>query len=271
MDDGKEGEGGSSAPSAPDFERVEYAPGSGGDGCQLCQAALVGSYYQVNGKVLCSGCRGRIEVGEGGLSRRERIIMATVYGGGAALIGSIVWYLVSRLTGMELVIIAIGIGVFIGQGVRKGSRARGGRGYQALAMILTYLSIVTSYVPAVVSGVMKQAEKTSAAASVGATGADSASGAANPAAASSPKPGAKKMNPLLAVAVLVAFVFGIAIAAPFLAGMSNFMGLIIIGIALYEAWKINRRVPLSVLGPFQLAPAAAGPDTPPGTAGPAVS
>ena len=264
MDDGKEGEGTPSAPPAPDFERVEYASGPGGNSCQLCQRTLAGSYYQVNGKVVCTECRGRIDAGDGGLSRRERVIMATVYGAGAALIGSVVWYVVSRITGMELGIIAIGIGLFVGQGVRKGSRARGGRGYQALAMLLTYLSIVTSYVPAVVSGIMKHSEKTPAAASAGGTGAptaESGSGAGKPSAATAPAPSAKQMNPLLAVVVLVALVFGIAIAAPFLAGASNFMGWIIIAIALYEAWKMNRRVPLSVLGPFQLAPAPAAAST----------
>jgi Zn-dependent protease len=165
MDDGKEGEGASSAPAAPDFERVEYASGPGGNRCQLCQGALAGSYYQVNGKVVCPDCRGRIDVAEGGLSRRERIIMASVYGTGAALVGSVVWYAVARLTGMEIGIIAIGIGLFVGRAVRKGSRARGGRGYQALAMILTYLSIVTSYVPAVVSGIIQHSDKNRPAAS----------------------------------------------------------------------------------------------------------
>ena len=48
-------------------------------------------------------------------------------------------------------------------------------------------------------------------------------------------------------------VLGLAFAAPFLGGTSNIMGILIIGIGLYEAWKINRRVPLS--GPFRFGPA----------------
>ena len=59
---------------------------------------------------------------------------------------------------------------------------------------------------------------------------------------------------------------GLAFAAPFLGGTSNIMGILIIGIGLYEAWKINRRVPLS--GPFRFGPAtpplvAAAPGGPP--------
>ena len=49
---------------------------------------------------------------------------------------------------------------------------------------------------------------------------------------------------------LGAFLFGIGVlllivcAAPFLAGIQNVIGIIIIGIGMYEAWKLNRRVPL---------------------------
>ena len=42
-------------------------------------------------------------------------------------------------------------------------------------------------------------------------------------------------------------------AAPFLGGFENIPGILIIGFALWEAWKMNRRVPLQVEGPFRLA------------------
>jgi hypothetical protein len=119
--------GGDLGGPAPSFDRVEYATGSGGSRCEACQGPLAGIYFQANGRVICTTCRGRIDVVDTSLPRRERVIMATIYGGGAALVGSLVWYLVARVTGMELGIIAIGIGLFVGHGVRKGSRARGGR------------------------------------------------------------------------------------------------------------------------------------------------
>jgi hypothetical protein len=58
-----------------------------------------------------------------------------------------------------------------------------------------------------------------------------------------------------AILLLAAIVFGIAFASPFLSGASNIIGILIIGIALYEAWKLNKRIP--VTGPFQFA---SGPD-----------
>jgi len=45
---------------------------------------------------------------------------------------------------------------------------------------------------------------------------------------------------------------GIAYVLPFLDVSSNLIGLFIIAIALYEAWKLTRALPLSVLGPFAI-------------------
>jgi hypothetical protein len=51
-------------------------------------------------------------------------------------------------------------------------------------------------------------------------------------------------------------VIGIAAAAPVLAGAQNIIGILIIGFALWEAWKLNRGVKLVFSGPFAMAPAA---------------
>jgi hypothetical protein len=59
---------------------------------------------------------------------------------------------------------------------------------------------------------------------------------------------------LLAVVVLIGFAYAI----PILIGFQSPIGLIIIGIALYEAWVINRRMRLTINGPFQIGQAAAG-------------
>jgi hypothetical protein len=54
---------------------------------------------------------------------------------------------------------------------------------------------------------------------------------------------------------LVALIL-IAAATPFIAGFENILGLIIIGFALFQAWKMNRRVPLVVNGPYAVGRAA---------------
>jgi hypothetical protein len=52
--------------------------------------------------------------------------------------------------------------------------------------------------------------------------------------------------------------FALSLAAPFLGGAQNAIGLLIIGFALWEAGKLNRRRQLAITGPYQLgtAPAA---------------
>jgi hypothetical protein len=38
-------------------------------------------------------------------------------------------------------------------------------------------------------------------------------------------------------------------------GFQNIIGILIIGFGVYEAWKLNRRVPLEIAGPFRLGEA----------------
>jgi hypothetical protein len=57
---------------------------------------------------------------------------------------------------------------------------------------------------------------------------------------------------LLAVAAL----FALALAAPFLGGASNILGILIIGFGLWRAWQINKPSTLTINGPFSVAPAA---------------
>ncbi len=38
--------------------------------------------------------------------------------------------------------------------------------------------------------------------------------------------------------------------APVMGGFQNVLGIIIIGIALWQAWKMNRRVEVTFTGPF---------------------
>ena len=93
--------------------------------------------------------------------------------------------------------------------------------------------------------------------------------AETPALAATPAPVAAeavKASPgkaLLAVAVFGALIFAIACVAPFLGGLENVIGLVLLGIGRYEAWQINKRVPLVITGPFRVgaAPAPAAADT----------
>jgi hypothetical protein len=246
------------------FEQAEFKGGEGARGgraCGRCTRGIDDEYYEAGGHVLCKGCADELAgraAGEG-----ARWWRALLHGSGAAVLGTLVWFAIIKILDMELGLIAVAVGLFVGLAVRKGSRGRGGWKYQALAMALTYASITAAYAPFVVKGMFQAARKhhdqssgkpvPSGAAAAGPTGTEAA------AAAPSAPPA---MSAMVALPLFLLLVAGLALVSPFLGGASNIMGLIIIGIALYEAWKINRRV--NVTGPFRAtAPApAAGPPAP---------
>lgn len=202
------------------FEKAEFDEGPPALACGACQQSIDALYYQVGGAVMCGACRDRVvhalESGKG----RAPFLRAAGYGVAAAAVGSLIWYAIREVTGYEIGLVAIGVGILVGVAVKNGSGGLGGARYQALAMVLTYLSITMTNLPIIVSELSKQAD-------VGGV-------------------------------VMGAIMFGIALASPFLAGFENIIGIIIIGIGLYEAWKINRFTPPEIAGPFAVQGARGG-------------
>jgi hypothetical protein len=62
--------------------------------------------------------------------------------------------------------------------------------------------------------------------------------------------------------VSVLWAIAVAYALPFFDVSSNLIGLFIIAIALYEAWKLTRALPFSVLGPFAIEIESSAPAPP---------
>ena len=168
-----------------------------------------------------------------------------------AMIGcSVLWYIVLKLTDSQWGILAVVVGLVVGGAVRKGSNGRGGWRYQALAIVLTYTAIVTSYVPYIIEAARDRAVQTAtldSAATADFAKADLAQDSVTTAATSTRDPGT--LGRVFAVILLL----GVLYALPFLAGIENIIGILIIGFALYEAWKLNRRVELTVTGPHRVA------------------
>jgi hypothetical protein len=201
------------------FDRAEYAqPVAARVSCATCSREIVQSYYELGGKIICSDCRERREHGlEGGGS--VRLLRASVAGFGAAILGAVLWYGVRAATGYEIGLIAIAVGIGVGKAVAWGARGKGGWAYQLLALFLTYTSIVTNYVPDIAQGMVGEGVQ--------------------------------------AGALVYVVAFFISYAAPFLMGIQNIVGLLIIAFGLWEAWKINKRRDGVVSGPFSVIPTAA--------------
>ncbi len=231
-----------SDPSTPEmqFTKAEYAdPAAVAATCLQCQQAISGPYFEVNGQTVCSTCAEQIQQARGAGPGLRGLIAATGAGIAAGIAGAILYYGVLALTGYEFGLIAVVVGFMVGRAVHWGSSGWGGFKYQALAVALTYLAIVSCYVPAIVQGLQQASQQQEKAAAV------------EPAAPTAPgvPPTASQVAMFFGVFALI------VLASPFLAGFENIIGWLIIGFALFEAWKINRSVEVTVTGPYEVAPA----------------
>jgi hypothetical protein len=242
--------------------------------CAACGCTITQRYFEVNGKVACGACEERV-TSERSSRRPTRFLKALSLGILAGGVGAGIYYAVSAATGYEFGLIGIVVGFLVGAAVKHGAGGRGGRTYQVMAVILTYVAIVSTYVPYMIRGWEEKSAKEEAAVSspqaappsppvdsaqtgpsVAAAAAPATSATASTAPAASERAGDPEDSTaaptlggfLLAILMLV----GIILAVPFLGGASNLMGLAIIGFSLWEAWKLNRAPPLVVRGPFSV-------------------
>lgn len=251
-----------SEPESLQFDRVEVEAGSSSATiCPVCRQAIVQSYYEVNGSLICSRCHELRMQGMDG-SKSMRIGRALVAGFGAAIAGAIVWWGVRTLTGYEIGLISIGIGIGVGKAVRWGSRNRGGWAYQLIAVLLTYAAVAGNYTPDVIQAFRDKADEETKQQTT-------AKVATQPSTTATAKPKVVKAGMtskadesvgLGTIALGLLAIFAIAAAAPFMSGANSIIGLLIIAFGLFEAWKINKRVPLTVNGPFSVAPVAPPPN-----------
>ena len=212
-------------PQPVQFDRAEFlSPSASATACAQCKQPIIQSYYDVNGHMLCSRCHESLTQG-GSSSRGRRVLRALGAGGGAAILGAAVWWGVRTLVHIEAGIISIGIGIAVAKAMKWGTFGRGGRAYQFLAVFLTYAAVALNYTPDVYQGMV--------------TGDD-----------------AIKTASILGTVFLFLFSFILAFAVPFMAGVANIIGIVIIAFGLFQAWKLSARTELVVTGPFAVAPAA---------------
>ena len=232
------------------FDRAEPAgSATPASSCAVCQQPLRDSYYEVNGKVVCPDCKTRLQthVTSGSFAN------ALLLGFGAAVLGAGIYFAIELLTGYEFGLVAVLVGLLVGTAVRKASRGAGGWRYQALAITLTYLSIVATDGSLIVRAVVQEARHHTD--SLPTVVADRMAPQPAPVFASpsgvdsAATPAAPARSPLVANIVLL----GYLLAAPVMIGISSPLHLVIVGFALYEAWKLNRTPAFTIAGPYRLA------------------
>ena len=211
--------------------------------CVVCKQPIAGDYFHAQGQVVCPVCAGRIQSGQQAPPSLS-LVRAALYGAGAALAGCILYATVSIITGLEIGLIAIVVGIMVGKAIRYASHGLGGRPQQILAVLLTYFAITTSYVPVFVYQMRKSPKP--------AIQTSPAKGSAQPGAAQDKRP-----TPRASRGRAIVYLIGLVAAAPFLglfAG-SNPIGalisLFIIYIGLQRAWALTARSQILIMGPYK--------------------
>jgi hypothetical protein len=222
--------------------------------CTFCRGEIAKEYFEVNGRLICGTCQSALAK-DLNTRRPGRFIKAAIFGLGAGALGAAIYYAVAALTGYEFGLIGVLVGFLVGIAVRKGSRNRGGRAYQVLAAVITYVAIVSTYVPFLFKAMGKHSAPKPAVTATSATQTPPAN-ALDSSTTSAPATSAPAVAPARPSAIqaigAIFMLFGLILALPFLGGASNLLGLGIIGFSLYEAWKLNRRAPLAIRGPFSV-------------------
>ena len=240
------------AEASLDFERAQFSGDTPAAACAVCNRQLTDEYYQVNESVACPDCRQRAEAEMTSGSPARRFATASLFGVVAGLVGCAIYWAVGWLTGYEFGLIAIVVGYLVGVAVRAGSARRGGLPYQLLATALTYAAIAGTSVPGIVSELYRQRDQQV----VDAQSADPSAYQGGPQLAESAPAGGLAVAGRFAL--FAAVVFGLSMALPFLAGFENIIGIIIIVIGLWQAWKLNPRMQLEITGPYRVAAGSPG-------------
>ena len=239
--------------------------------CSACNGVIASSYYEAGGAVVCPPCKEAAELHASAGTGTGRLARAALYGLGGAIAGAALYYAIVALTGYEVGLVAIAVGWMVGRAVQIGSAERGGRLYQGLAVLLTYLAIVSTYVPFIVGSVADDTTTVAEAPHDGGAESDGVTTGADAGLATAASTGgaatdvggtqadAAAMDPV-SVAAGLGLLLLIAMAAPFLAGFENIIGIAIIGFALYQAWQMNARRRVVFTGPYAIGGAQAAAD-----------
>ena len=212
--------------------------------CSACGSRLL-SYYSVNGKVTCKRCRDAAVATQQG-SHLPTLATAAGLGLLAAIAGAIIYFAVAKITGYEIGFVSIVVGLLVGKAVRKGARGRGGWRYQALAILLCYLSIASSYFAFAIGELVKRPEAPAAetaaqpppgAAPSGAAQPDVQTAAAQPSAEPTEPPAAAEAvdpeEPPPSGLAMTGALLLLLLQLPVLVGKDNPMTFLLIGIALF--------------------------------------
>jgi hypothetical protein len=150
----------------PQFGTAEYKSASGdANQCKTCGQTVTGQYFRVSGALTCAECATKTAAILP-KDTHSAFVRGLVFGLGGALIGLALYSAVGIITGLEIGYVSLAVGYIVGRAVLFGSAGIGGRRYQIMAALLTYVAVSMSAVPIGISAMMSQKNERPAAATL---------------------------------------------------------------------------------------------------------
>jgi len=212
----------------PQFATAEFAPNSPTLTCAACRRPIAGPYFQINGKPACGECTSKIQE-QMPKDSHAAFVRALLFGIAGAVLGFALYVIFALATGLVIGFVSLAVGFIVGKAMNLGSRGVGGRRYQIVAVLLTYLAVSMSAVPIAIHQ-MRQHR------------------AAQPPSTEAAAPQGERPSLIKAIGVLAL----IGIASPFL-DLQNpahgLIGLVILFVGMRFAWRFTAGRTLRVSGP----------------------
>jgi hypothetical protein len=211
----------------PQFATAEFAPGNPSMACAACRKAIAGPYYQINAAKVCPECAKKIQ-DQSPKDSHAAFVRAVLFGIGGALAGFALYVGFALITGLVIGWVSLAVGFIVGKAMSVGSGGVGGRRYQIVAVLLTYLAVSLSAVPIAIHQMRQhraQVQSTEAAA---------------------PQSGAANVAKAAGVLALI------GIASPFLDlqdPVHGIIGLVILFVGIRFAWRFTAGRTVTVSGP----------------------
>jgi hypothetical protein len=218
----------------PQFATAEFAPQSAPMTCAACRGPITGPYFRINGAQACPECANKIQE-QAPKDSHAVFVRAVLFGIAGALLGFALYVTFALVTGLIIGWVSLAVGFIVGKAMSLGSHGVGGRRYQLLAVLLTYLAVSMSAVPIAIHQMRQQQHARAESGAIAA-------------------PHAKHMSLAKAIGVLAL----LGVASPFLDlrdPVHCIIGLIILFVGIRFAWRFTAGRTINVSGPHTPSPA----------------
>jgi lysylphosphatidylglycerol synthetase-like protein (DUF2156 family) len=209
--------------------------------CAACRRPIDGPYFKINGAQACANCANEIRA-QIPKDTHAAFVRALLFGIAGAVAGFALYVIFALATGLVIGFVSLAVGFIVGKAMNFGSRGAGGRRYQLVAVLLTYLAVSMSAVPIAIYQMRQQHQ---AQAQTQAQSSDTA---------------APRQH--MSVAKVIGVLALVGIASPFL-DLQNpthgIIGLVILFVGIRFAWRFTAGRTVSVSGPYSPSPAAPSP------------